>query len=184
VSLTSIFLSKDELGALLGNPYAWDGLFNQSGSLAEPANRCFKPIGLDLKFENASVALFVGLKLELIELTEVKLTNLKIEPMVGGLTELKLTVQATPDMDSVAAPLLNWMGRDADVEIDFGDIAANDKADKAKQQPELALNNFGDDEVPDRLEDAIAADEIEQHKASAPKRRGRPSKARGADSLN
>jgi hypothetical protein len=184
VSLASIFLSKDELGALLGNPYAWDGLFNQSGSLAEPANRCFKPIGLDLKFENASVSLYVGIKLELIELADCKLTSLKIEPMVGGLTELKLTVQATPDMDTVAAPLLNWMGRDADVEIDFGDIAANDKAEKAKQQPELALNNFGDDETPDSLEDAIERDDADQRKAEAPKRRGRPAKARGVDSLN
>jgi hypothetical protein len=151
VSLAGIFLNKRELGELVGNKHCWDGLFDEKGKLAEPAMRCFKPIGLDLSFENATVSLYVGLKLGLIELTECKLTKLKIAPQVGGLTELTLTVQAVPDMDAVAAPLINWMGHDADVALNFGDISADEKERHAKENPELALGHAdpGDDDGDD-----------------------------------
>jgi hypothetical protein len=48
--------------------------------------------------------------------------------------------------------------------------SAAGKAEKAKRQPELALNQHGEGEQPEA--------------SAAPKRRGRPPKARGADSLN
>jgi len=38
-------------------------------------------------------------------------------------------------MDAVAAPLINWIGRDADIEITFGELSKEDS-----KQENLALN--------------------------------------------
>lgn len=146
ITLENILLGKAEVASLFGDKTWWDRNFNEKGKLAEPADKIQKPRGLDLKFENASVHIYVGLKLELIELDECVLTKLVIDPQVGGLTALKLTVQATPEIDEVAAPLINWMGRDASVEIDFGDVA---KESEKEKQGDLALNSHGNGEAPD-----------------------------------
>jgi hypothetical protein len=138
IPLVSILLSKEELNTLLDEKNGWDLWFNErKGKPAEPIlGGKLKPYAMLQKFKAASVALYVGLKPEMIEL-EGKLTKLKLEPQIGGLTALSLTVQATPEMVD-AARLLEHLDALVDVSIEFGDADEEEDA-----QDELDLAHVG-----------------------------------------
>jgi hypothetical protein len=141
IPLEGIMLQPNELNALLNEPFAHSALFDEKGTHKEPIFRQFKPFVMKDKFEDATVSIELGLKQELITLQNVKLAKLTLTPMVGGLTELSLQVQCTPDLDLGISTLLAFLNKDADVEITVGKKAAD-----AKDQPQLPLNTFGEGE--------------------------------------
>ena len=67
ITIENILLGKAEVASLFGDKSWWDRNYNEKGKLAEPADKIYLPQRLDLKFENAIVGIYVGLKLELIE---------------------------------------------------------------------------------------------------------------------
>lgn len=159
IPLSAIPLSKDELNALLGEPLAWNSFYNErKDGFAEPLLKGIKPIGLEAKYEGAEVTLRLGLNLLEVELLDVKLTKLKLEPTAGGATSLSLTVQCL--LEDHAKALYSWMNHDASVEIMTGDPVEAEKS----EQPELPLNTFEGDAPP-----------------AAAKKRGRPRKESRAD---
>jgi hypothetical protein len=136
IPLANILLTKAELNELLDDRHAWDMLYlDHKGKPAEPMfGKVFKPFALLAKY-SGDVAIYVGLKPEMIELADVKLTKLKLEPQTGGLTALSLTVQATPDMHA-AARLFEHLDCPVDVLIEFADP----DEDSDEEQPELNLD--------------------------------------------
>jgi len=79
VKIGGVMLEQHELNALLGEPHAWAQLFNErSGKMTEPAFRCFGPIPVEREFEDCTVTMYLGLKLEMIELGTTKIKKLKI----------------------------------------------------------------------------------------------------------
>jgi hypothetical protein len=157
VPLEAIMLTQAELNALMQEPLTSIAWFNdRKDGLAEPLFKNIKHFSLTDKYEGCSVAIAVGLKERLFELEDCKLVKLKLAPCVGGLTELKITVQAKIDETNTA--LFEYLSKDCALEITFGSI---DKKDA--KQPELNLG-------------------VE---AQAPKKRGRPRKATATgDALN
>lgn len=147
IPLEGLMLTKEELNALLEDPYAHDALFNHrsKGKVDEPVFRKFKPLVYREKFEEAQVLLTVGLGADIeIEFKGVKLARVTLDPQVGGLTECSVQIQCTPSAETVAQ-LWPYMNREVDCELSFGK-----KAVKAEKQKELPLNTFGDGEAPEQ----------------------------------
>lgn len=209
IPLSAIMLNASELNALLGEPLAHEALFNRRADhLTEPLFKQLKPFALKDKYEDATVTLTVGLHQTPIVLKNVKLSKLKLEPQVGGLTALSLTVQCTPELDERITTLLAFMNHDAQAEIVTGK-----RATKADQQPELPLgahggedDDPGDDDVGEEGDDEAEppAKPAKKTRAAKPKKNpvGTPeqerdlahqrereiaaklSKGRGADRVN
>ena len=161
IPLSSIMLNAGELNEILNEPNASEILFDQrTDGLKEPLFKNLKAFQIEGKFEDSTLSLAVGLKQELLEFTNVTLKSLKLEPKVGGLTELSLTVRCTPELDHQLTTLFAFMNHDAEVYLEIGE-----STEKPSKQPELPLD----------------ASESE----SPPKKRGRPRKATPAgDALN
>lgn len=142
IPLVGIMLEAAELNALLGDPYAHTALFNHrpGSQLDEPIFRKFNPLRLRDKFEEAEVVIYAGLEPKEIRLKAVKLARVTLDPQVGGLTELALQVQCTPETETIGE-LLAFMNHTVDVVVSFGKTAT-----KGEKQSELPLNSFGDGE--------------------------------------
>lgn len=136
IPLTAILLDKHELNELLGDPHAWDCLFvERKGKPAEPMfAKSLKPFAVVGKFQECRASLWLGLKPELLELADVKLAKLKLEPSTGGMTALSVTVQSP--CEESAARLLQFLDSQIDVALDFGDAVAGEE-----EQPELELEH-------------------------------------------
>lgn len=134
--LEAIMLTQSELNELMNEPLTAVAWFNdRKDGLAEPLFKNVKHFAIVDTYEASSVTIGVGLKEQLFTLEDVKLVKLKLTPCVGGLTELKLTVQAK--IDETNTSLFEYLSKDCNVEIEFGSISESEKA-KAKQ-PELNL---------------------------------------------
>lgn len=140
IPLTDVMLDELELNALLGNPTAYTALFNQAGSVIEPNFQSFGPLPYKEKFQAAAVTITHGVEAEKIRLAPVRISKIKLEPQVGGLTSMSCSVTCTPDLDAKMAHLLGRLDATIDVEIDFG-------VSKADQE-ELPLNGHGEGEQP------------------------------------
>lgn len=145
IPLRAIMLTQEELNALMGDKLAWVAFFNErKDGLPEPLFRKIKHYAIDDKYENCSCAIAAGLKEQLFELDEnVKISKMRLIPAVGGLTELRLTLQA--QIDSTNVGLFEWLSKDCYVELTFGDL---EKADV--KQPELNLDAGAREEEPKR----------------------------------
>jgi len=148
IPLAGIFLEREELNALLGDPSLHKALFTTmpGESTPQPVLRRFKPLQLADKFEGCTVTIIAGLSATSFMLDDVTIAKLKLEPQTGGLTAMSMQVQAlAEDLDVTA--LLGWLNHDVDVEVQFGTVAKG----KDKQQ-DLPLSTVGDNEEPeDRL---------------------------------
>jgi hypothetical protein len=136
IPLVAIMLTQAELNELMNEPLTAVAWFNdRKDGLAEPLFKNVKHFSIIDTYESSSVTIGVGLKEQLFTLEDCKLVKIKLSPCVGGLTELKLTVQAK--IDDTNTPLFEFLSNDCNVEIEFGSITADEKA-KSKQ-PELNL---------------------------------------------
>jgi hypothetical protein len=146
VPLEAIMLTQSELNELMNEPLTSVAWFNdRKDGLAEPLFKNVKHFSITDKYEASSVTIGVGLKEQLFTLEDVKLVKLKLSPCVGGLTELKLTVQAK--IDDTNTSLFEYLSKDCSVEIEFGAISDEEKA--KSRQPELNLD-AGDRKPPKR----------------------------------
>jgi len=143
IPLSGIMLEPFELNSLVDMPHFWDLVFNERpDKLPEPIwAKKFKEMQLLDKFKDSQVILYVGLKIETIALVNCKLAKIKLAPQIGGLTELSLSVQCTPEMQ-IAAHLFEFLDKTAEVAVEIGDLDAT--AD-ANGQPELPLHVMTDD---------------------------------------
>lgn len=139
IPLLGIMISARELNALVDDPMFSDLVFDQrqnSDSPPEPQwSRKFKPLAMLGKFKDCTVTLSIGLKPETVTIVAAKIAKIRLMPLVGGQTELSLTVQATTEA-KVGAKLLDFIDQEASVEIDIGE---RDDSEAVKDQPELNL---------------------------------------------
>lgn len=126
VPFSGLMLTKDELNTVLREENAYDALFDKKASSPdEPFLKHIKPLGLKDKIEGANVSLTHGLNAETALLSDVNLSKLKLDPKVGGLTELSGAIQCTPDLDDGTVELLlAMMNRDVDMTIDVEGFGA------------------------------------------------------------
>jgi hypothetical protein len=162
LELEQIPLEARELNALLAEPHAWDSLFNQTNGVAEPFLKSLKRLELGSPVKQAYVELAYGLHNRTVRLTECKLTKVKLELLSGGKVHMSCKIVAIAELDEYFGQLIEHLGDPIEIEMRF---------EPPGQQQDLPLNTFKGDGAPPSTDEK-------------PKRRGRPPKARGADSLN
>lgn len=138
IPLSGIMIGEAELCALLGDQGALAALFGDNDAPRFPT---VKSLVIEGKFENATVAIEVGLMREVIELDQVRLAKIRLAPKQGLLTELSLTVQCTPDLEKQILTLLKFLGHDCQATITFGEhVLPKDK----QRELELSLPKEGE----------------------------------------
>ena len=153
ITIDGIMLESADLNALLDDPRAHERLFTKdlTGTVA-PALPQFDALHFGEKFEEALVKLYVGFGPTELTLKDVKVGKIRLIPKVGGLTECKLQIQATPEPELIGVLSGNTNG-DCCIEIAEAKVAK--KAEKAKQK-ELGLST-----EPDAGTDGTRASETE-----------------------
>jgi hypothetical protein len=140
----SFMLERHELNEFMGDKVTFASWFNERpDGLPEPLHPQVKFYAVNWEFEDSTVSLYLGLKERFFYLEECTLTKFKLAPQVGGLTEMKVTVQVA--VDEVNSALVEWLNKDGHCEVDIGKLSEKEKA--KKRQPELPLNTFGDDDA-------------------------------------
>ncbi len=134
LELEDVVLDKRELNVLLGEPHAWNVLYNTGVKPVEPYLKSLKSLELREAVEGAAVTLAFGLNSG-VAFTRVKLSKLKLELKSGGETALSCKLTATPALDTTFAQLLEHLGDGIEVEMRF---------EPAGQQQDLPLNAFGE----------------------------------------
>lgn len=133
IPLSSIMLTKAELNQLMREPLTWEALFNKrKDGLAEPLWSNVKGVTLTDKYEHASATIVVGLHEETFKFDDCNIVKLRIIPCVGGLTELRMTIQAHITLTNTQ--LFEFMSKDCRVEFSTGKLEKKDEV-----HPELAL---------------------------------------------
>lgn len=149
IPLKGVMLSKAELNTLLGDEHAHDALYLDVDGTPEPLfAKHFKPFALLDRFEGASVKLALADNDDELELEDVKLANLRLEPQVGGLTALSLQIQATPTSEAMA-DVIAFVDTQVHAAIAFGK-----RSEKDKRQKELPMGEHGDPDAENEPEEA------------------------------
>ncbi len=148
LELEDIPLEKRELCALLGEPHAWNVLYNNVRP-PEPYLKCLKSLELRAAVEGAAVTLVFGVDESSVAMTKVKLSKLKLELKSGGVTNLSCKVTAAPALDATFAQLLEHLGKGIEVEMRF---------EPDGQQQDLPLNRFSAESPPMQPDDGDEED--------------------------
>lgn len=157
-----LLIKRNVLCKLLREDLAVQSLFNEK----KPGH--FEPlfggkigwIPLVGKYKESSVTFTCGVDEKKIEFENCSISKLKIDPQIGGMTAVKLTVQT--EMNEVGKDLFDFAGGNWPVEIKLGKLADVSKED----QMELPMGGPVDDESRDaNLAAAIKKDEDEQEEA-------------------
>ncbi|HEY3658246.1 MAG TPA: hypothetical protein VGL34_25025 [Steroidobacteraceae bacterium] len=179
-------INRNELCGLLRETLAAEALFNEKSSgFFEPLFQGkIGPIPLTGKFEQCNAVIFVGIDLRKIKLHDIKLTNLKIDPQVGGMTELKCMLQYHSAQSDDVAELDNWLDQEIAIKIEVGKLAEVQQKQLALGEPTTAAQAIAEDEAEqETVEEQAASDRalLDGHKAK-PKRarpvKSKPAKAR------
>ena len=137
LELEDVKLDKRELNALLGEPHAWNVLYNTGVKPPEPYLKALKTLELREPIEGAAVTLSFGVssspRLSSVAFAKVRLSKLKLELQSGGETVLSLKLTAAPALDATFGELLEHLGRLVEVEMRF---------EPSGQQQDLPLNKF------------------------------------------
>lgn len=162
VPLVNLLLQAEELDELLG-PFSFESLFvtttNPAGGKEPPMPQWFerlKPLAVVGKWKGSSISLELPHGQHIDE-SGVTIAKLKLEPQIGGLTALSLTLQMP-----VVSPLLNYLDQPIKAELQFGEAVRESTAD----EPELPLEH---------TEGNVTRVTVDHET----KKRGRPKKANG-----
>jgi hypothetical protein len=140
IPFTDIFLDKEEFNGLLQDEGAHDAFFTEErGKQIEPRFQGIAAISLSDKFTGARVTFTRnGADAENIVLKPAKISKVKLEPQIGGLTLISFTVQGNPSDYTDVLGLLNCKCR---IQV----IGAN-LEEKAPESPELPMDHVSQGE--------------------------------------
>jgi hypothetical protein len=139
VRLEEITLDREELNAFCDDPHAWTRYFDTSNNPPKPVEDRFKPRELKKPWEGAYVVLWYEFGKSKVEFKNAKLSNITIEPRLGGDTFLSCTVEGEPALDRKFTDIIARIGGSIECEI---------HADRPEDQKELPINAHGEDEQP------------------------------------
>lgn len=140
LELKDIELSREEVNALLGEPHAYEALYDTSAHPIRPFLACIKALEIAASWTGARVVLWYELGATKVELKNATLSKIKITPPLGGDTRLSLSVEGEPVLDRKIAELIDRVGSGIECEI---------HAERPEDQQELPLNSHGEGEQPE-----------------------------------
>lgn len=146
IPIVGIMLEAEEVNAFLGDPKAHETFFTEERGFIQPRFQQLRALTVKDKFEGAAVRLTLGMNGAGtgVQLEQATLASVTLEPLSGGLTELSLTVQATPTGPQIG-DLVMHLSREVSVEI----LDAK-RAEKSTKQGELPINTPADKAKPKR----------------------------------
>lgn len=168
LELRELKLDKRELNVLLGEPAAWNVLYNTGVKPPEPYLKSVKSLELAEPIEGAMVTMNFGFPVLEVALVQVKLSKVKLELQSGGQTHLSCKVTAAPTLDETFGQLVDHLGDGIEVAMRFEPGGA---------QQDLPLNRFTAESPPaepDDGEDDEAAETAKKPKRKAPPKRPPP----------
>lgn len=147
-ALRGLMLEAPELNALVGDDGAHGALFirGKKGELDSPRFKDCKPLQLTGKFEDCAVTFFVGADDDSeVAIQSALLSNISLEPQIGGLTAMSAKVQGTPPVEDTAR-LIAFLNGDIDAKLVFGKKAEKNDKQKDLELGSTAATNGHDDE--------------------------------------
>lgn len=137
IDLEQIELTKQEVNALLGEPRAWESLFNTVNGKSEPFIKAVKALQLVESIDQAFVSLTYGVKAQVVELRDVKLSMVKLNLMEGGKVLMSCKVRGPAVLDASFGEFMDKLGDSIECEMRF---------EQPGQQEKLPLNTVGANE--------------------------------------
>lgn len=136
IDLEQIDLAKHEVNSLLGEPRAWESLFNTVNGKSEPFLKTVKALQLVESISQAFVALTYGVKAQVVELKDVKLSMVKLDLMEGKVL-MSCKVRGPAILDASFGDFMDKLGDSIECEMRF---------EQPGQQKDLPLNKVGANE--------------------------------------
>lgn len=136
IDLEQIELEKAEVNSLLGEPRAWESLFNTVNGKSEPFIKCIKGLQLAESIDQAFVGLTYGVKARLVELKDVKLSKVVLE-LLEGRVFMSCKVRGPAVLDEQFGNFMDKLGDSIECEMRF---------EQPGQQKDLPLNTVGANE--------------------------------------
>jgi hypothetical protein len=136
IDLEQIELERAEVNSLLGEPRAWESLFNIVNGKAEPFIKCIKGLQLAESIDQAFVCLTYGVHARVVELKDVKLSKVTLE-LVDGKVFLSCKVRGPAVLDEHFGDFMDKLGDSIECEMRF---------EQPGQQQDLPLNKIGANE--------------------------------------
>jgi hypothetical protein len=152
IDLEQIELEKSEVNSLLGEPRAWESLFNTVNGKSEPFIKCIKGLQLSDSIDQAFVGLTYGVKARAVELKDVKLSNVVLE-LVEGKVFMSCKVRGPAVLDEHYGDFMDKLGDSIECEMRF---------EQPGQQKDLPLNTTGASES---IKPSIGTPEEERERA-------------------
>jgi len=145
IGVKNVPLGKDELNDFFGDKHAWDMLYVESKG--KPAIDFWKdklgklPLAIS-KFKGSNVALKFGLKPYEVTFADCTVKSCEIERTEGGVTMLSFTVVGLKsNISGDLARLDEYLSKNANVCVDFGDPADEGEDGDEDSDPELDLDH-------------------------------------------
>lgn len=142
IPVSGFMLEKAELDELVGKDF-WNCMFNNgNGKKADmPLWEKLATMKLADKY-SGGVTIVLGPNVKDIELEDVTIAGITLEPLAGGLTAVSFKIQASDDVEKFVHKLIARLDTEIDLQVEFGD-----KVERAKsKQQDLPINTFGDGE--------------------------------------
>lgn len=158
IDLEQIELEKAEVNSLLGEPRAWESLFNTVNGKSEPFLKTVKALQLVESIDQAFVALTYGVKARVIELKDVKLSKVTLDLVEHGKVFLSCKVRGPAVLDDHFGDFMDKLGDPIECEMRF---------EQPGQQKDLPLNKVGANES---SKPSIGTPEEERERARARER--------------
>lgn len=191
--LKNILLTKEELNEFFDDKHAWDMLYNErKGKPAEPFwAQKLGALPVPGKWRESIASISFGLKPYECTFTDARLSRASLEPQVGGLTAMTLTLSCLKsNIGGDLASLDDYLDAMVTVSLEFGEAADEESdEDEDEDHPQLDLTPKGEIGAPDeerasaKTRDQEIAQRIEADRNNDQPKRGRKSAPTG-DALN
>lgn len=137
IELTEVMLDKRELAALLGEPHAYEALYDTSGKPHRPFLVCIKALELKEHWKGAYVAIWYELGAKKLEFKRAELSKIKLELRLGGEIAMSCRIEGDPELTASVLEVISRTGTNVECEI---------RAERPEDQRELPLSTHGEGE--------------------------------------
>jgi hypothetical protein len=153
-------IDRDELSSVLRRTEAWKDHFEEKENIYQPkyggVTDGIKVLG---RFVNSKAKFIVGTDLREVDVEDATIHGIKLEPMMGGMTNVELTLSAlqTPEMKD----LQDYLGPKMSQKLNLSIGKLKEKTEKEKAAEAQGKLELGEGS-PSSVDEALAQDEADQ----------------------
>lgn len=141
--LKNILLEREEIESFFADNHAWDRLYDASQKPARPFwDGKLGPLPAPGKWRESSARIVFGLKPLTVLFEGCTLSRVTLEPQVGGLTAMSLTLQCLKS--NIAGDLMaldDYLDTQVHATLAFGEPGDEENENDEVEQPELDMEH-------------------------------------------